>query len=283
MKKIGIIDYYLDEFHANHFPQWIAESKYGDEFCLEMAWAEMDRPGGLTTCEWCEKYGIRRADSLEALVDECDCIIIAAPDEAHSHERLSRYALQSGKPVYIDKVLANDLDSGKRIVAQAKRYGTPMYASSALRFFKELDSIPKEKRTGEDIEILALLGAASFEVYIVHQIEMLVTLCGPRVRRLKNVGTKEAPVLIADCGDAFVTMTVMGKAPFAASIGYRDGTNCYLPDCTEYFPLATKAMLEFFISGKSPCTFEDSLCVVAAHTAAHLARSNPDKWIEVEK
>lgn len=282
MKKIGMLDYYLDEFHANHFPQWIAESKVGKKFELSAVYAEKNREGGLTTEEWCKKYSIQRAKSIEELVDKCDCIIVAAPDEAHSHERLSEYALKSGKPVYLDKILADDLESGKRIIENARRSNSPMYASSALRFFKELKDIPAEHRSGNDIEVLSLLGAAPFDVYIVHQIEMMVTLCGPKVRRIKNVGTVRNPILLADCGGTAVTMTVMGKIPFAASIGYSDKSACYLPECTEFFRLAADAMLEFFLTCKAPCTFEDCLCVLAAHTAAHIARNHPDEWIDVE-
>ncbi|MEG0751938.1 MAG: Gfo/Idh/MocA family oxidoreductase [Oscillospiraceae bacterium] len=282
MKKIGLVDYYLDEFHGNHFPGWVANSRYAKDFEIACAYGEIDKQGGLTTDEWCAKMGIKKSDSLEALVNECDCIAVLAPDEAHSHERLSELAIKSKKPVFIDKVLADDIESGRRICETAAKCGSPMYSSSALRFFKELENIPEDKRSGQDIDVLALVGAASFEVYIVHQIEMMVTLCGPRVQRIMNVGTKAAPVLVADLGDATVTMTVMGKIPFAASIGYSDGSACYLPECTEFFPRSIDAMLEFFVSGKAPATFEDSLCVVAAHTAAHAARHTPFSWIKVE-
>lgn len=42
MKKIGLIDYYLDEWHANHYPAWITEANAGFQVCY--AYAEADVP-----------------------------------------------------------------------------------------------------------------------------------------------------------------------------------------------------------------------------------------------
>lgn len=44
--KIGFIDYYLDEYHANHYPEWIKNA--ADESCAFYAWAQIDSPKGRT-------------------------------------------------------------------------------------------------------------------------------------------------------------------------------------------------------------------------------------------
>ena len=36
MTKIGFIDYYLDEWHADNYPAWIREASGGE---MEVAWA----------------------------------------------------------------------------------------------------------------------------------------------------------------------------------------------------------------------------------------------------
>ena len=52
MKKIGFIDYYLDEWHANNYPAWIEEynRKHGTDFKVAFAFAEKEVPpkGGLS-------------------------------------------------------------------------------------------------------------------------------------------------------------------------------------------------------------------------------------------
>ncbi len=280
--KIGFVDYYLDEFHANHFPDWIRNSKYADRFSLEYAYAIKDKEGGLTTAQWCEKQKIAQAETMQQLVDSSDCIVVLAPDEAHSHEQLGELALKAGKPVFFDKVLADDTESAKRICDMAKQNSARMYSSSALRFFNELSELPKDKTT-DDIAVITISGAASFDVYIVHQIEMLVRLYGTAINRIMNVGTVEHPVLVAELDNATATLTVMGKLPFSFSIGYQDNTTCHVQDCTNFFPLSIDAMLEFFLGEDAPSTDEQAICVVATHEAAHIARNNPFEWAKVEK
>ena len=66
MKKIGFIDYYLDEWHANNYPAWIelACEKLGVSAEIAYVWAEDPAPEGkMTTAEWCvraDRFAHRR-------------------------------------------------------------------------------------------------------------------------------------------------------------------------------------------------------------------------------
>ena len=42
MKSIGFADYYISEWHANHYPEWIrkASVELGYDFEVKYAWAE---------------------------------------------------------------------------------------------------------------------------------------------------------------------------------------------------------------------------------------------------
>ena len=55
MKKIGLIDYCLDQYHANNYPNWIKEYS-GGEMEVAYAWAMTDLPGRRTADE--EKKGV---------------------------------------------------------------------------------------------------------------------------------------------------------------------------------------------------------------------------------
>mgnify|MGYP002509361428 CR=1 FL=1 len=50
MLKVGFIDYFLDEWHANNYPKFIAQ-QFGDEFKVAYAYAEKDKEGGVSTDE----------------------------------------------------------------------------------------------------------------------------------------------------------------------------------------------------------------------------------------
>ena len=57
MKKIGFVDYYLSEWHANNYVGWIKEacSKLGTDYEVAYAWAEINKSpiDGVTSEEWC--------------------------------------------------------------------------------------------------------------------------------------------------------------------------------------------------------------------------------------
>ena len=85
MKKIGFIDYYISEWHANNYPSWlkkISEEK-GMDYQVCYAWAEEDvsKVDGKTTAEWCTQMGIEQCASVQELCEKSDFIIILAPSD----------------------------------------------------------------------------------------------------------------------------------------------------------------------------------------------------------
>ena len=123
--RIGFIDYYLDEWHANNYPKWIYEASNG-EIEVELAYGQIDSPiGGRTNAQWCSDMGVERAETIEQVVDRCDGLIVLSPDNCEMHEALSRLPLESGKPTYIDKTFAPDYETARRIFAVGKAHGTP--------------------------------------------------------------------------------------------------------------------------------------------------------------
>ena len=116
MTKLGFIDYYLDEWHANNYPAWIKEAS-GGETEVAYAYALIDSPkaGGRTTDQWCKDFNICRCASIEEIVEKCDGLIVLSPDDCQMHEQLSELPLKSGKPVYIDKTFAPSLQAAKNI------------------------------------------------------------------------------------------------------------------------------------------------------------------------
>ena len=138
MKKIGFIDLFIDEWHANNYPGWIRSSSLASEFTLWGAWEEKPNPDGRDLAAWCREFDVRAYDSLDQLIADCDCFVVLAPSSPEAHERLAEKVLASGKPVYIDKPFAPDLAAAKRLFDRADAYHTPMWSSSALRFGAEL-------------------------------------------------------------------------------------------------------------------------------------------------
>ncbi|HHV95942.1 MAG TPA: hypothetical protein GXX37_05630 [Clostridiaceae bacterium] len=286
MKKIGFIDYYIDEWHANNYPQWIAENcrNKGRNMEFSYAFADIDKPGGLDTDSWCKKYGVQRISSIDELVEKSDYIIVLSPDNPEHHERLSKIPLMSGKPVYIDKTFSPDLKTGIRIFEHAEKHGTPMFSSSALRFSKELAEYPSEKVNPGSIEFVATTGPGSFETYSVHQLEMIVSLMGPGARRVKSLSTKNYRTLIIEYPDGRrASMQQMSQLPFQLALQLKNGEGRYIFTCTEFFPRLIDSMLNFFETGKPPVPKEETLTIMALIEAGSKALTSDDTWIEVDK
>ena len=101
MIRIGFIDNYLDEWHANNYPRLFAEaaSKTGIACEIVGAFALRDAPNGKrTTEEWCCAQGIRKYDSPEALAEDCDALLVFAPDDPELPPSLLRACFRLGSP-----------------------------------------------------------------------------------------------------------------------------------------------------------------------------------------
>ena len=162
MRKIGFIDYFLDEWHANNYPAWIADPRNFGRYEIAYAWADADKPGGLTTGEWCAKFRVARSASIDELIGKSDCVAVLSPDNPERHEALSELALRSGKPVYVDKTFAVTREAADRMFDLAEKYSTPMYSTSALRYAKELGWLRENGMAQADVQFASARGPGIF-------------------------------------------------------------------------------------------------------------------------
>lgn len=277
MKKIGFIDLFIDEWHANNYPKFIKDSKLGGQFKIAYAWEEAAK-GGRPLDVWCKEFGVEPLKSIEEVVDKSDCIVVLAPSNPEVHERLSEIPLKSGKPVYIDKPFAHSLKSAKAIVANAAKHRTPMYSSSALRFGSGIEGIVKS--LGGPAEFASTRGGGrSFEEYGIHQIEMLTMLMGIGARRVMQCGAKDADVLIVEYFDGRrCAANLVGCYPFQAECKGKDGNRHAAEKMDDFFPRFIDAMLEFFETAKAPVPAEQTLEIAAILEAGVEALSHRDAW-----
>jgi hypothetical protein len=282
MKKIGFIDYFLDEWHANNFPTWIRQSSYAERMDLAFAWAERDKEGGLTTDAWCQQHRAARLASLEEVVEKSDYLIVLSPDHAEKHESLAHLALASGKPVYVDKTFAPDLATAKRMVARAREFSTPMLSSSALRFAEEIDQM-REKVGTSTIHYVGAGGPGSYATYAVHQLEMIVAILGPGARRIKQAGTERAPLMVIEYGDGRrARLEMIPDTPFNLTVRFGEAGGWRAPAIDgKFFPRFMEGVLRFFDTGQVPVPPTETLTIMALIEAGKKALAQPDSWIDV--
>lgn len=253
--KIGFIDYYLDEYHANHYPQWLKNVANRD---FELyAWAEIDSPkGGLTTHQWCAEYGVSRVDSLRELCDICDCIMILSPDNPEKHLEYAKETFSFSKPVFMDKTFAPDYGTALEIIELAKKYNTPLFSSSSLRFCEEFDGIER----ADSVQTYG--GGHNFEIESIHPIEICARLMGVGADSLTLFGDSSrfiAHVLYRDGRTAEIFFCENCKSLGYGAIIDNGGVRRSVKVGSDFFQLLTNAMVKFFDTGVSPLSYDDIL------------------------
>lgn len=277
-KKIGFIDYYLDEWHANNYPEML--KKWAPEFEVAYAYAKIDSPlpGGMTSREWEAKYGIPVLDSMEEVIEKSDYLIVLSPDNPEMHEELCKKPLASGKPTYIDKTFAETVDVAKRIFAMAEEGNTKCYSSSALYFAKEYAHVYEQ-----EVECIDSCGPNRFSIYVIHQLEPIVAMMKARPVRVMSVGTAEYPMVILEFegGKRAKLSTFFHGDTFSMNIGYSEEKAELVKVFSDFWEGFMKALAVFFETGEIPVPHENTLRVIAAREATVKALEKPFEWVMV--
>ncbi|PKM62848.1 MAG: hypothetical protein CVU97_03380 [Firmicutes bacterium HGW-Firmicutes-21] len=278
MKKIGFIDYFLDEWHANNYPKFISEIA-GDEFTVAYAYAEIDKPDGLTTDQWCEKFGVTRLNTIDEVIEKSDCIIVLSPDHPERHWDLCQKPLRSGKRVYVDKTFALQKDIAVKLVEIAEESDTPFFSSSALRFSTELVEVEKD-----NIVFVNSRGPGSFDTYSIHQIEPIVIMMGSAVRRIMSVGSGMYESMVIEFeGGRRAIMSHYGwtGVDFNMTVNYADGKTTLLPKMSDYFPSFMRALCDFFSTGDIKAKHDETVAIMGIIEAGNKALLTPGEWVAV--
>ena len=271
MKRIGFIDYYIDEWHANNYPAWIerASAEKGLDYKVAYCFAELDvslKYGG-TTDEWCERHGVTKCASIDELCEKSDVIVILAPSNPETHLGYAEAALKYGKPTYIDKTFAPNLETANKIFELAKKHNTPFFSTSALRYATELSEYDDAKH------ITVAGGGSNFPEYSVHLCEMVVKKLGVGIKNVKAIKSGNQLAITADYADGRSAMMIYGaKMPYSIYFSGDNGER-YIPVTSSFFDGLISDMLDFFESGKPSFDINETLEIMKLRDMALLAVS----------
>lgn len=283
MKKIGFIDLYISEWHANNYPDWIkvANAELGYEYEVEYAWAQeyVSPVDGRNTDEWCEQMGIIRCQTAEELCEKSDVIIVLAPSDPEKHLEFARMVFPYGKPTYIDKSFADTTESAEEIFALAEKYGVKFFSSSALRYATELNEV------GPCVAMTTIGGYWSVEEYIIHQAEMIVKKLGMGATAVKAQKiTDDQYTFTVKYNDSRRAGMHFAKSgvPFSVLMNTGDGSDAlYKVIESDTFNGLIKDILIFFETGERSFDPAEILEVNRIMVSAIKAKNSPDEWIEI--
>lgn len=262
MKKIGFVDFYMSEWHANNYPNWIRELDRG--YTVGYAWAEQDVSprDGVTTDEWCEKFGVQKCASIEELCEKSDAVVILAPVNPEKHLAYAERVLPFGKPTYIDKTFAPNAAEAEKLVALARHCGTPCFSTSALRYAEELGAIESPRA------MCVTAGGNPLSEYLIHEVEMVASCLGTDAAWVRAEGRVGQSVSwhVAYADGRYATVLFASCMP--STLYLSDGTRQkYTRVESSFFMTLMEKILDLFDGGAPAVSLEETLSVMRLRDA----------------
>ena len=274
MKKLGFIDLFIDEWHANNYPAWIKTARRGTEFELAYAWEKAPQ-NGRPLEKWCADFGVTPLKSMEEVVEKSDAVFVLAPSNPEVHRELAEIPLKSGKPVFVDKPFAPSKADAEAMFELAAKHNTPLMSSSALRFSTELDAYRNKPGT---TYMETTGGGRSFWDYSIHQIEMIVSVLGTGAKRIMQCGANDVEHMVIQYeDDRRASVTYTPNAPFTTRLVH-EGKMIVNPQCSDFFPILLSEILDFFATGKSPIDTAQTIEIAALVAAGIKALEAKNVW-----
>ena len=263
MKKIGLIDYYLDEYHAHE--AFVSLSELGGDktgFSITAAYAERDSLSGITTEAFCKMHGVKRAYSIAELCNEVDFVMIFSPDDNDKKEGYAIEAVKYGKPIFMDKTFTDSYESAVRIFDAADKAGVPLFSSSSLRYASELQPYKTNSTS-----VLAIGSGVKLEIYAVHYLEIVCTCMGVGIESVRHEqrGVQEwAHINYRDGRHATVVISMGDHMNFQVLLADHEGQTRSIVIESPIFKLQMEKILDFFRTGKSTFDRAETLEVMRA-------------------
>lgn len=235
-----------------------------------------------------EKAGVKIVSTMEAMMQDVDGVLIETND-GRPHMEQVLPVIKAGKPVFVDKPVAEDLKGVIDIYNLGAEHNVPIFSSSSLRYGTRPQEINQSKKS-------LVLGANTFSPaplepghtdlywYGIHGVEMLYTVMGAGCQEVWQVGHSDHGEVVAGVWDDGRIGTFRGIR--AGRRGY--GGSAFLEDeiielgsFEGYRPLVVK-IVEFFLSGQSPVPTRETLEIYAFMTAAHISNQSDGQKVNVQ-
>ena len=231
---------------------------------------------GVTTDEWCEKYGVQKCETLKELCEKCDYIIVLAPSNPETHLRYAQEVLTYGKNTFIDKTFAPDYQTAKEIFDIAKKNNTKFFSTSALRYATELDAMMDSR------SVITTGGGSNIDEYIIHQAEMVVKVLNAKVQKVRVEKLSETQYVstVVFEGDKMATLAFAPCYPFNVCVETAQGTSMQRAITSEFFPILMLEILKFFVTGELPFDTNQTLEIMKLREGIVKGKFNAGTWIE---
>lgn len=220
-----------------------------------------------------EAWGVDVTTDFDHAVAECEAIIVAINDPAYHVEYFTKCA-SLGKPIFLDKPMADNTANARKIRQIAKDKGLKVFSSSSLRFVPGLIEACKAVPEPVCVSTYGALGVApagsSIVWYGVHAFEMLQRAMGlgaVSVFARRDQAGVVAMVEYAEKRRGVVELNE-GTYLYGGCVRAKDKAVPYTADVGSLYPVQLREVVKFFQGGESPVSLDDAVEVTAMLDAA---------------
>ena len=230
-----------------------------------------------------EAWGVEVTRDFDAAVAGCDAIMLEVNEPAAHLPYFERVA-KLGKPVFVDKPLADTVANGKRILEIAREQNVPLWSSSSLRFVTGLIEARQAVAEPLSATFFGPLGKAASGSdiiwYGVHTVEMLTSAMGPGAATVRAVKDGQGAVAVLQYDDdrRGIVEFNTGIWTYGGRIASADGVAAFQvgSDPGLYNNLLAR-MRDFFLAGEVPVPWEETLEVTAILETVERALASGDE------
>lgn len=251
------------------------------------------------TAELRDKWHIEIVDSIDALVDRVDAVLLTSVD-GRVHLAQARPVIAAGKPLFVDKPFTASVRDALELAQLARERRVPIFSSSSLRFADDVQAIGRDPRVAQVLGAITW-GPATLEPhhpdlfwYGIHAVEMLYTYMGPGCERVTRTHSAGADVVVGQWKDGRIGV-VRGEreAPYAyGQVVFGPKAILTAPDqattsetSAKHSPYAAlmSAIVEFFRTGNAPVPIDETLEIMAFMEAADLSKARNGATISLSE
>lgn len=219
-------------------------------------------------------HQVEFVSSIEAVVQRSDAVMLLTND-GRPHLEQVLPVFKAGKPVFIDKPLADTFRNVRTIFDTSKQYRVPLFTSSALRYGKTVQDIGQGKTIGKvlgaDTYGPAPLQPSHVDLFWdgIHAVETLFTVMGPGCQ---SVGRSHSPTsdMVVGMWEGERLGIVRGLRTGRAGFG---GTAFGVNGITSIggfngYGALVEAIVDFFRTRNPPVSMQETLEIYAFMEAA---------------
>ncbi|MEN6356168.1 MAG: Gfo/Idh/MocA family oxidoreductase [Armatimonadota bacterium] len=223
--------------------------------------------------EQLESWGVPVTLDFDEAIADCDAIMLEVNDPTYHLEYFKKCA-DLGKPIFLDKPLADTIQNGKAIYDLAASKNLRIFSTSSLRFTSELaeasSQIPQPKMVWTYGPLGKAPAGSSIIWYGVHAFEMLQRAIGSGAVSVQSANTSTGVVCTVDYDDGRrgVVELTEGSWIYGGCLRDKEHAVSYSVDMSKAYTSMLRKVEAFFKGTEQPATLDDALEIMALLDAA---------------